>query len=69
VGNDLVNCNYGDGYYFPDQDGANFWTSTEHGYNRDAYVVKLPCYSSIYTYVRESDKEFGYSVRCLRDLN
>lgn len=58
------NYNYGGGYFDSEGDGAYFWSSTEYSYG--AY------YWSFY-YNRDDvrsdyyDKNYGYSVRCLRD--
>ena len=45
---------------------ANFWSSTEDG-SSNAYLCLLYyCYSSVF-YNCESRKDYGFSVRCLRD--
>ena len=56
---------YGDGYYYNEGINAYFWSSSEYLSN-DAYRMLLHYYdddASLYY----SDKNLGFSVRCLKD--
>ena len=54
-----------DGDFDDEGDDANFWSSTEYG-SYDAYVMSL-YYNSDRALLSYYGKDFGFSVRCLRD--
>lgn len=54
-----------DGYYYSEGDYANFWSSTEYD-SYFAYCMFLYYYNE-YAYLDYDFKDFGFSVRCLRD--
>ena len=54
-----------DGDFVDEGDDANFWSSTEYG-SYDAYVMSL-YYNSDRALLSYYGKDFGFSVRCLRD--
>ena len=65
--------NYDEGYY-NEGDGANFWSSTEY-YSYYAYFMNLS-YNNVnanldyyydYAYLDRDGKDFGFSVRCVKD--
>lgn len=54
-----------DGYYDYEGNYAYFWSSTEYGSNL-AYVMSL-YYLDDYAHLSNRNKDFGRSVRCLKD--
>lgn len=54
-----------DGYYYDEGNYAYFWSSTEYGSNL-AYLMSL-YYLDDYAHLSNRNKDFGRSVRCLKD--
>ena len=56
---------YGDGRFSGEGNHADFWSSTENG-SYGAYDMYLT-YARVSAYLYTNDKDYGYSVRCLKD--
>jgi uncharacterized protein (TIGR02145 family) len=54
-----------DGGYYSEGSWANFWSSTEYNGNY-AYYMYLYYYYD-YAFLKDDNKNFGFSVRCLKD--
>ncbi len=58
-------ASYGDGRFSGEGNHADFWSSTENG-SYGAYDMYLT-YARVSAYLYTNDKDYGYSVRCLKD--
>lgn len=56
---------YGDGRFSGEGNHADFWSSTENG-SYGAYDMYLT-YARVSAYLYTNDKDYGYSVRCVKD--
>ncbi len=56
---------YGDGRFSGEGNHADFWSSTENG-SYGAYDMYLT-YARVSAHLYTNDKDYGYSVRCVKD--
>ena len=55
-----------DGSYYGEGDYAFFWSSTETEYSSSAYITRLDYHYGA-AYLDNGEKDFGFSVRCVKD--
>ena len=64
---------YGEKYIYNNSESANFWSSTEstvycsHCNDNSAYGLTLYSYNDNDAYLSDNYKDYGFSVRCLKD--